>query len=223
MAQSKIEAMLLDPEFDYLQPYFYNHPWALRCELGLGADRASQIQTARARARQIHAILFPHGADLIAFNYWLLDWSDSGEAEGTLYRDSAKEVEDRLRREQRALRFLSEMQMKYRHVSVKNLKTYAAPGEPEFETMRRNRIVCYADGLGFDDPALLDGQIESEENAEVSLVSTEHECILSVYDDRGCDIVFADREHMLAFYDRLRPFFLAYDLAEMERRRRNEG
>lgn len=119
MAQSKIEAMLLDPEFDYLQPYFYKNPWALRCELGLGADRASQIQTARARARQIHAILFPHGADLIAFNYWLLDWSDSGEAEGALYRDCAGEVEDRLRREQRALRFLSEMQMKYRHVSVK--------------------------------------------------------------------------------------------------------
>ena len=51
--------------------------------------------------------------------------------------------------------------------------------------MRRNRIVCYSGGLGFDDPALLDGQIESEENAEVSLVSTEHECILSVYYYRG--------------------------------------
>ena len=218
MEHSKVEEMLSDPGFDYLQPYFYTNRYALRCELGVGNDADAYMKNARLRAKQIHEILFPDGADAIAFNYWMYDWSDSGDAEEKQYDAPEEVVERRIRSEMRALRFLSESMMKYRHICVRGLKTYAEPGDPDFHTTRRNRIVCYSDGIGFDDIALINGQIDSEENSEVSLVSLKNEYILSVYDDRGCDIVFATREKMIAFYPLLKPFFLPYDLEEMERR-----
>ena len=44
---SKIEAMILDRAFDYLQPYFYNNPYALRCELGIGDTKEAYMSQAR--------------------------------------------------------------------------------------------------------------------------------------------------------------------------------
>ena len=35
---SKIEQLISSREFSYLQPYFYNNPYALRCELGTGDE-----------------------------------------------------------------------------------------------------------------------------------------------------------------------------------------
>lgn len=221
MKASLIESMLLDPGFDYLRPYFYTNPFALRCELGIGDDAEEYMHSARARAREIYSILFPCGADMISFNYRIFDWFDSGEADAARYGgadETAEMWENIIRSETRALRFLCDCQTKYRHVSVKGLKPCADPEDPDDETARRNRIVCYSDGLGFDDLALIDAQIESEDNFEVSLVSSENECILSVYDDRGCDVVFATREKMERFYPLLQPYFLPYDMEEMERR-----
>ncbi len=221
MGNSKIEKMLLDPGFDYLQPYFYSNRYALRCELGIGNNTDEYMKNARLRAKQIYDILFPDGADAMIFNYWMYDWSDSGEAEEKQYDDPAEVIEvikSRVHSEMRALRFLSEMLMKYRHVCVRGLKTYAEPGDPDLETTRRNRIICYSDGLGFDDIALINGQIDSEDNSDVSLVSVKNDLIMSVYDDRGCDIVFATYEKMKEFYPLLKPYFLSYDLEEMERR-----
>lgn len=205
--------MVLDPAFDYLQPYFYNNPWALRCELGVG-DGADYMRSARRRADEIREILLPRGADMMFFNYWLRDWSDSGPAGS----DAPEDIERYLDAELKSLRFLFDCMQRYRHVSVRGLRTYAEPGDPDFDTVRRNRIVCYADGDGLDDRALIERQL-TDDGLEISLVSFENECILSVYDDRGCDVVFADRAHMLSCYDRLRPYFLEYDLAEMERRK----
>ena len=213
---SKIEAMILDRAFDYIQPYFYNNPYALRCELGIGDTREEYMSQARKRAKEIYNILFSKKADAIIFNQWIYDWSDSGIAEKNEYGDYASEmVENRLDRETRALRFLLENMMNYRHVSVKRLKTYDDPADDD---IRRNRIVCYADDTGFDDLALLEGQIKDENNSEVSLVSFENECILSVYDDRGCDIVFSTYEKMREFYHFLEPFFLEYDREIMKKR-----
>lgn len=218
MERSKVEEMLLNPSFDYLQPYFYTNRYALRCELGVGNDTVEYMDNARLRAKQIHEILFPDGADAIAFNYWMYDWSDSGDAEEKQYDAPVEVIERRVKSEMRALRFLSEKIMKYRHTCVRGLKTYAYPSDPDYQTTRRNRIICYSDGIGFDDIALINGQIDSEDNSEVSLVSTKNECIMSVYDDRGCDIVFATYEKMKTFFPFLKPFFLPYDLEEMERR-----
>lgn len=213
---SKIETMILDSTFDYLQPYFYNNPYALRCELGIGDTNEEYMRQARKRASEIYRILFPNKADAIVFNQWIYDWSDSGNAEKEEYGDNASEmIEDQLNNETRALRFLLEKMMNYRHVSVKGLKIYDDPAD---DAVRRNRIVCYADNTGFDDLALIEKQIADENNSEVSLVSFENECILSVYDDRGCDIVFSTYEKMREFYPLLEPFFLKYDCETMKKR-----
>lgn len=210
--------MLLDGAFDYLKPYFYSNTFALRCELGQGEGEAFS-RSARRRAEEIRSILFPRGADAILFSHWITDWSDTGAPEAAQWSEPEEVVGLRLWNETEALRFLLEMQMRYRHTAVKNLGTYLDPDDPDFANVRRNRVVCWSDGTGFDEPALIERQLADRENLEIGLVSFENECILSVYDDRGCDVVFADAAHMRAFYDRLRPFFLDYDLAEMEQRR----
>ena len=222
---SKVEEQILSREFDYLHPYFYNNPYALRCELGIGNTTEEYMRQARQRANAIYDLLFPHGADAIIFNYWINDWSDSGEAEGKAWGSeevAAGIVDRRIQVESDSLRFLSEYMMKYRHVAVKELKTYDEPGDPDYDSRRRHRIVCYSDGLGFDDRGLIEKQISDIDSPEISLISFENECIFSVYDDRGCDIVFMTYNKMKAFYSALRPYFLEYDLTEMEKRLQNE-
>lgn len=220
---SIVEERILSREFDYLHPYFYNNPYALRCELGIGDTTEEYLHQARQRANVIYDILFSHGADAIIFNYWINDWADSGEAEGKAYKNEeivSGIVERRIQAESDSLRFLSECMMKYRHVAVKDLKTYDEPGDPDYDLRRRHRIVCYSDGIGFDDRGLIEKQISDGDSPEISLISFENECILSVYDDRGCDVVFMTYNKMKAFYSALQPYFLEYDLAEMEKRLR---
>jgi hypothetical protein len=218
--KSRIEALILDPENDYLQPYFYNNPLALRCELGRGAAPEEYLTEARRRAEAIRALLLPRGADAMIFNYWMYDWSDSGEAEENVFSGAEAAMEARIGEETRALRFLLESMLRYRHVSIRGLGSYLDEDDPDRDSVRRDRIVCYSDGRGFDDAALIEAQIASENSLEVGLVSFENECILSVYDDRGCDIVFAAPEKLVEFYEKLRPFFLDFDLEEMEKRYR---
>ena len=55
-------------------------------------------------------------------------------------------------------------------------------------------------------------------NPTIHFVSFENECIMSIYDDRGCDIVFATKEKMQAFFGKLEPYLLAYDMEEMKKR-----
>lgn len=214
MEKSKIEQMIRDRGFSYLRPYFYNNPYALRCELGIGRDE-DYLANAKKRAMEIYDILFPAGADAIIFNYWIYDHSDCGEAD-TEDPDWEESVRYSVEREAKQLRFLLECQRNYRHFTVRNLATYDDPEDCE-GMIRRNRVICYRDGKALDHSALIEGEF-GPYGHEVSFVSFENECILSVYDDRGCDIVFATREKMNAFYQKLRPYFLDYDLEEMEKR-----
>ena len=213
--KSIVESLILDRSFDYLQPYFYSNPFALRCELGTGDTPDVYMDQARNRAAEIYRILFPKKADAIIFNQWIYDWSDSGDAEMLEHDGDVREViERRMEGETRALRFLFENMMYYRHVSLKDMKTY---DHDDFQ-IRRNRIICYADDTGFDDQGLIMKQIADEDNLEVGLVSFENECILSVYDDRGCDVFFPTHGAMKKFYRLLEPFFLRYDYEEMKKR-----
>ena len=80
MKSSKIENLICD-----LQPYFYNNPHALRCELGIGDE--DYMENAKQRAEEIYGILFPEGADAIIFNYRIFDYSESGEAKKISYEE----------------------------------------------------------------------------------------------------------------------------------------
>lgn len=220
MNKSKIEQLICNKEFSYLQPYFYNNPYALRCELGNGDDE-SYMANAKKRALEIFDILFPSGSDAIIFNYWMFDYSDCGEAERAELEGLGVNVEEiinnSIESESEQLRFLLENQAKYRHCTVRNLETYGDFDDDYRGKQRRNRVVCYADKEGFDYNSLINKQI-SDNGYDIGFVSFENECILSVYDDRGCDVVFATHEKMKEFYHKLKPYFLSYDAEEMERR-----
>lgn len=217
--KSVVEKMICSSDFSYLQPYFYNHPYALRCELGIGDEQYKE--NAKRRASEIYRILFPAGADAIIFNYWIYDHCDSGEAEYHKYApDDGVEglVQNTIDCEVEKLRFLLSYQLKYRHMSVRNLETYDSPDDIDYDRQRRNRIVCYSDGIGFDFEDLISREIEVVNGHEVSFVSFENECIFSIYDDRGCDIVFMTHDKMKEFYNELQPYFLEYDIEEMQKR-----
>ena len=217
---SKIEDLILSHDFPYLQPYFYNHPWALRCELGRGKTPEDFARTARERAEAIYRILFPTPADAVIFSYWIYDRSFTGDpgTDHPAFSDEARRwlLETQIRQEAEQLRFLDAMQSRYRHAVIRDLPTY--DDGPDKDCWR-SRIVCWRDHRSFDELGLLDRQLRDEPAPlDIGLVSFANECIFSVYDDRGCDIVFAVPEKLREFYPRLKPYFLAYDAEEMARR-----
>lgn len=220
-SSSIVEKRICSNDFQYLQPYFYNNPYALRCELGIGDTSEEYMENAKRRATEIYHILFPNGADAIFFNYWLYDYCDSGDAKKRVYDldfDPEGVIENRLEFEREKLRFLSYYQLNYRHVTVRNLDTYDDPDDIDFGRQQRNRIVCFSDSIEFDYQHLINQEIEVVNGHEVSFVSFEHECIFSIYDDRGCDIVFMTHDKMKEFYNELQPYFLEYDVEEMAKR-----
>ena len=106
-------------------------------------------------------------------------------------------------------------QSRYVHRVVRNLPVYE-----NMDDAVRHRIVCYPDRKGFNTSKLLKMQLEYPDN-DISFVSYKNECILSVYDNRGCDIVFSCPEAMVHFYPALEPYFLDYDRVEMINRLAN--
>ena len=219
MADSMIEKKILSSEFQYLPPLFYNHPYSIRCELGIGDDDDLYMKTAKQRAMEIYRILFPCGADALFFDYWIYDHCFSGAAESEAdYADDLEEIHQNcIQVEMNQMKFLFCFQDKYRHVVVRNLKGYE--DNEEDESIRgRNRVFCYSDGKGFDAEKLILAQIEGQTNPIVSFVSFAGEFIFSVYDDRGCDIVFATPEAFAAYYNDLKPYFLDYDINLMQSR-----
>ena len=198
--QSDIEKRLLDRDFAYLRPWFYQNPHALRCELGQGDDTETYMHNAYRRAKEIFAILFPDGQpDAVIFDQYVYETP----------------VREPYAHKERA--FFNRMTAR-RHVIVPNLRTYEdEDGETE-KTYTRDRVVSYRDGEDLPVHRLIRRNIWEQQLAPVGFVSFENECILSIYDDRGCDIVFATHEKMREFYPRLKPYFLDYVAVELARR-----
>ena len=197
---SVIEQLLLRREFSYLPPLFYHNDFALRCELGAGgAATRQQIRTAERRASEIYRILFPQGADALFFHRLTFDSPLPGD--------------------KRQERFVRAFRRKYRCAVIPGLET----GELSAEGLiSRDRIICYADGKRFNYKRLIRRLVRVDFGGagalDMSFVSFENECVLSIYDDRGCDIVFATKEKYRQFYPLLAQYLFAYDLEEMKRR-----
>ena len=200
MLLSQIESRLLSQDFAYLRPWFYQNPHALRCELGQGDDTESYMHNAYRRAKEIFAILFPDGQpDAVIFDQYVYEIP----------------IREPYAHKERA--FFNRMTAR-RHVIVPTLRTHE-DGDPEEEkTYTRNRVVSYRDTEDFPVHRLIRRCIWEQHLAPVGLVSFENECILSIYDDRGCDIVFATHEKLREFYPPLKHYFLDYDAEEMARR-----
>ena len=108
------------------------------------------------------------------------DYCDSGEAEYLQYNEDEDMeciIEDRILGEVEQLRFLLTCQFKYRHFTVQDLAVYDDPDDPDYGSCRRNRVVCYSDGVGFDYHNLIHRQIHGTRVCDVSFVSFDNECI----------------------------------------------
>ena len=200
MTVSAIERLIGDRDFAYVQPWFYQNPHALRCELGQGDDTATYMHNAYRRAKEIFAILVP-----------------DGQPDAVIFDQFVYEIPIRQPYAHKEQAFFNRMTAR-RHVIVPNLRTYEDEDGEEEKTYTRNRVVSYRDTEDFPVHRLIRRCIWEQHLAPVGLVSFENECILSIYDDRGCDIVFATHEKMRAFYPLLKPYFLDYDAEEMARR-----
>ena len=155
--QSDIEKRLLDRDFAYLRPWFYQNPHALRCELGQGDDSETYMHNAYRRAKEIFAILVPDGQpDAVIFDQYVYE---------TPYRS-------RYAHKERA--FFTRMTVR-RHVIVPNLRTHE-DGEPEEEkTYTRNRVVSYRDTEDFPVHRLIRRCIWEQQLAPVGFVSFEND------------------------------------------------
>ena len=200
MTVSAIERLIGDRDFAYVQPWFYQNPHALRCELGQGDDTATYMHNAYRRAKEIFAILFP-----------------DGQPDAVIFDQFVYEIPIRQPYAHKEQAFFNRMTAR-RHVIVPNLRTYEDEVGEEEKTYTRNRVGAYRDTQDFPVHRLIRRCIWEQHLAPVGFVSFENECILSIYDDRGCDIVFATHEKLRELYPLLKSYFLDYDAEEMARR-----
>lgn len=202
-SNSEIEKLITDASFSYMQPWFYNHPYALRCELGIGDSTRVYLKNAKKRAYKIFDILFPTHPDAIFFDYYIEDFSSWDRINVNKTVDFFK----------RNIKFLAKHINKYEYTIILNIPL----DEHEKEcNVQKNRVICYTDGkYPYKKRAI---ENFSWCSMTVHFVSFKNECIFSIYDDRGCDIVFATKDKMREFYHKLEPYFLSYDLEKMKKR-----
>ncbi len=194
-----MEDCLLDPAFGYHEPWFYHHSYALRCELGIGDDVETYLRNAQGRAEAIAAILF----------------ADSDGQPDAIFHDIQTRRDGHIRYTADASRARA-LTARYRRRLIRGLPPHLLVDPAD--NLPCTRYLYYRDASTFDIPALICGNFDPCP-AQLHLVSFARDCILSVYDDRGCDIVFATPASMLDHYEALEPYFLDYDRPEMARRR----
>lgn len=203
---SIVEDKILDEGFVYEQPWFYNNRFSLRCELGVGKG-VKYMRNAVKRAFTIYDMLFQDGADCLFFNDYIYDYNSDSKVVG-------EDVKNILKAENNRLKFTLNYLKRYKnHKIIGNLKTNL----DEDDLIRVDRVVCYLNGdkRSYN---IIKSQIKRQNNPIVSFVSFKNECIFSVYDDRGCDIVFFDKNKFIEYYEKLKPFFLDYDKEEMSKK-----
>ena len=201
-----MEKMIFDREFCYDPPHFYRNKLAMRCELGMGDNNEEYLNNAKRRAAEIYNILFDGGVDMFFFDNYIYDFDfDMG---GTVYINNITAMVKRM------LKFSLGYQKKYEHKVVRDIPF---DKEDNDDVIRKNRVCCYPDNT-FDAIGVIAAQIAEQNDPTIHLVSFENNCIFTVYDDRGCDIVFYDKEKFKKFYPLLQKYFLKYDLELMKQR-----
>lgn len=202
---SLIEKLICDKEFTYMRPLFYNHPFALRCELGIGDTNKGYMKNALSRANEIFDIIFEDGVDAVFFDYCLQDWSED---------DDAVDVKREMKFYKIMIKNLAKWLNNYPHTVIRNLPIEDGCSESQY----RNRLVCFVRDYKINYQKIIKQNITDYLYSSVSFASYKNECIMSIYDDRGCDIVFTNKEKMREFFINLKPYLLDYDMEEMENR-----
>ena len=186
---SNIRKQILDGSFLYLQPWFYNNKLSFRCELGIGEGK-EYMDNAFHRAISIANILFANKTIDAAFYHQYFDNDGRTYDANALILKIDKIVE---------LDRYSLIQLEEIDDDIAAVKRYISYNI-DFDTLE----------------SILKSQIECQINPLINFVSFDNEFVFSVYDDRGCDIVFFNNDKFKEFYSRLEPYFLEYDREKMK-------
>lgn len=185
---NNVSNLLLDNSFLYHEPWFYNNKLALRCELRIGKNKG-YLDNAFRRAISIATILFENRKIDAAFYHLYFD------VNGNAYDspDYALNIHTIIELSRDSL-----IRLEAIDDDISAVKRYISY-DIDFVTLE----------------SLLKSHIECQEYPPVSFVSFDNQFIFSVYDDRGCDIVFFDNKKFKEFYFKLEPFFLDFDREKM--------
>jgi hypothetical protein len=197
---------LHDPNFIFELPWFYNNKYALRCELGIGTDDKEYMDNAYKRAVEIFNIVFDKKPDLYFFDACIYDYSCVSAMGfktniGVMVRAYKEELKD-----------LAFLQRNCREMVKVNITL----DDIEEDMMGRNRFFVYTDKKKIDFDKILKWEVTNAWHY-VHFVSLDDECIFSIYDDRGLDIVFTSKEKGKPFYEKLKPYLLEYDIERMKK------
>ena len=171
--------------------FLYLQPYKLsfRCELGIGEGK-EYMDNAFHRAISIVNILFANKTIDAAFYHQYFDNDGRTYDANALILKIDKIVE---------LDRYSLIQLEEIDDDIAAVKRYISYNI-DFDTLE----------------SILKSQIECQINPLINFVSFDNEFVFSVYDDRGCDIVFFNNDKFKEFYSRLEPYFLEYDREKMK-------
>ena len=194
---SIVKEKIEDINFLYQQPWFYNNELSLRCELGIG-DETVYLENAVNRALDILSILFKDDIiDCVFLDEYTIedDINDNvifvndevDQTDINEYFNFDKTIDLNITNNNNEL---------YENVvSIKRHFTYNID-KTKIEIIIKKQILNEAHVYHF--------------------VSFKNNFIYSIYDDRGCDIVFFDEEKYKKFYLKLKKYFLDYDREGMK-------
>lgn len=192
IVKDKIESSL----FLYQEPWFYNNELSIRCELGIGNENDYFIN-AENRALEILDILFDNSIDCVFFDKFI--YLDDLNEDTIFFNKDFKEPEDL---------FVAEKTIEL-EIDDLDKDIYE-----DVSTIKRN--------LSYNvlKIKIIDAikQMFKNQSYGYHFVSYKNNLIYSIYDDRGCDIVFFKKEDYKKYYSKLEKYFLEYDKELMEKR-----
>ena len=193
---SIVKEKIEDINFLYQQPWFYNNKLSLRCELGIG-DESVYLENAIKRALDIFNILFK---DDIINCVFLDEYKVEDDINDNVIFDNDEVVQIDINEHFTFDNTLdlnitnNDNELYENVVSIKRHFVYDVD-KSKIETIIKQQILNDSNIYHF--------------------VSFNNNFIYSIYDDRGCDIVFFDEGKFKEFYHRLEKYFLDYDKASM--------
>lgn len=194
---------LMDAQFGYERPWFYSNALALRCDLGRSRFRRESYK----RALKIFKELFGSGVDFVFIDHFVYDisrdWQNVEFISESLGTD-----------DNRVAKILFGLQG-FPHATVEDIPVDKATYSEDL--LKVNRCIAKTTGQKLDYKKYIKYNL-SGESPEVHFVSLENDCIYSIYDNRGADIVFFSKDRYKKFFSILQPYLSAYDLEEMKNR-----